>query len=250
MMSHSTTSLVSPCCCGVARSRHAHATLGRHADLSVTVAVRSASGCKHKQRGRSTKLKRDYGRHLWSESPLRPAACWPGGGGIHLKGNLYSWMAQSEGTCARNWWPISQNLLENHLSWRDAAPHPKPGRWKVMNIEVTPPDTQQLSRHFGLFVGSDEAPPSLQCCTVHTYIALSLVPNELYRIGPAWLVSLTGTHISICSTWAGREDRLGGGGAFSVTSESFAATASSDGKSARLHLHCPRTRAIISHEKC
>lgn len=59
-----------------------------------------------------------------------------------------------------------------------------------------------------------------------------LVPNELYRIGLAWLVLLTGTHISICSTWAGRGDRLGGSAAFSVTSESFTATASSNGKSA------------------
>lgn len=64
-------------------------------------------------------------------------------------------------------------------------------------------------------------------------ISTSLRPisNELYRIGPAWLVSLTGTHISICSTWAGRGGRLGGSAAFSVTSKSFAATASSNIKS-------------------
>lgn len=83
-----------------------------------------------------------------------------------------------------------------------------------------------------------EGPTLQQNNTAHTYIALSLVPNELYRIGPAWLVLLTGTHISICSTWAGRGDRLGGRAAFSVTSESFTATASSNGKSAQLHLYC------------
>lgn len=70
----------------------------------------------------------------------------------------------------------------------------------------------------------------------HTSIAPSLVPNELYRIGPAWLVLLTGTHISICSTWASRGDRLGGSAVFSVTSESFTATASSNSKSSQLCL--------------
>lgn len=66
------------------------------------------------------------------------------------------------------------------------------------------------SWHFGLLQSWSwrvlaEGSTSQQNNTAHIYIPLYPVPNELYRIGPAWLVLLSGTHISICSTWAGKE---------------------------------------------
>lgn len=140
-MLHSAMSMASPCCCGGERSR------GGRTSPSMTAAVPSANRCKHKQRERSTMLKRDHGRHLWPESPLRPAACWPGGGGIHLKGKFVFLDGTERGEpCQKLVTHFPESFRKPSLLTRCRTPS-EPGRWKVINMEVRLP--APLCPHLG-----------------------------------------------------------------------------------------------------